>query len=163
MQIRCIVEQDYSQVRQLRLAALQDSPDSFADSLRSTRDKPTQYWKELTKSLCKEHVMFILEQDGELVGSIYGLSDSINEKTGRVAGMWVSPSYRRRGFGKSLLMQVASWARSSGFNEMRLWAPAKKPRVIEFYQSNGFELTGNRQQTPKPNLQIVEMKRVFVV
>jgi len=69
MQIRCIVEQDYKQVRELRLAALQDSPDSFADSLRVTQDKPTQYWMELTKSLCNEHVMFILEQDRKLVGS----------------------------------------------------------------------------------------------
>jgi len=46
---------------------------------------------------------------------------------------------------------------------MRLWAPSKKPRTIEFYRSNGFELTGIRQETLNPKLEVVEMKRVFVV
>jgi len=161
MQIRRAVEKDYSLVRELRLAALLDSPDSFADSLQDTQAKTTQYWVALTKSLCTEHVMFILEDDGELAGSVYGLSDSSNENVGRVAGMWVSSAYRGKGFGKALLLQIVHWADSHEFQEVRLWAPARKTKIIRFYTSNGFELTGLRQQTLNPKLEIVEMKQAL--
>jgi len=92
----------------LRLAALQDSPNSFADSLQDTQEIPIQYWIELAASLYKEHVMFVLEEDEELVGFVYGLSDLNNETIGRVAGMWVSSSARGRYFGTALLQQVVS-------------------------------------------------------
>jgi len=161
MQIRRVNESDYDQVRELRIAALRDSPNSFADTLEDTQAKPTQNWIELTQSLCNEHIMFILDTEGVSVGSVYGLADSHDEKVGRVAGMWVSCRYRKRGFGKALLQQLLSWAKTRRFIEMRLWAPSNDSKINEFYESSGFALTGVRQQTSKPDLEIVEMKRML--
>jgi len=163
MHIRRIVEKDHVRVRELRLAALQDSPNSFADSYQDTLGKPAQYWVDLTKALCEKHVMFIAEEDGEPIGSTYGLRDSSDEKVGRVAGMWVCSAYRARGFGKALLQHVVSWAEYVGFQEVRLWAPAKNANVLAFYHNAGFKLTGIRQQSANPKLAIVEMKRLFGV
>jgi len=161
MRIKPTSEVDYHLVRELKLVALRDAPDSFADSLQDTESKPKEYWVELAKSFCEEHIMLVLEEEGKFVGSVYGLSDSNDENVGRVAGLWVYSPYRGRGFGKALLTQVVSWAYARKFQEVRLWAPAKNSNVLGFYHSDGFELTGVRQQTPNPNLEIVEMKRTL--
>lgn len=146
--------------RDLALRALQDSPDSFGETLDEARARPWSYWEQLTQSVTdpNRHVMFLACEGEDVCGSTYGLLDRERSDTGRVGGMWVDPSWQRRGIGWSLLQAVFDWARRCGLSRLELWAPAHIPAAISLYRRAGFEKTGHRRPLPSnSSLEIIEM------
>ena len=145
MKIRNVSDADHRLVRDLRLAALRDSPGSFGESEREASQKTESYWRDLTHSLTSTHVMFVAEIDGEAHGSVYGLRDTVRSDGARVAGMWVESSHRRRGLGRALLRAVVQWARAQEFAALRLWVPENSPAACALYSGLGFCLHGDDQ------------------
>jgi GNAT superfamily N-acetyltransferase len=147
--------------RDLRLRALSDSPDSFGEEFADMAVRPNSYWDDLTCSVTEpgRHVMFLACEDERVLGTTYGLLDRDRSDAGRVGGMWVDPTWRRRGVGRALLQEVFRWARERGLRRLGLWAPAHSPAAISLYRRAGFRETGNRRPLPmNPSLQIVEME-----
>ena len=142
MLIRTIAEFEHALVRDLRLAAVRDAPSCFAESEPEVSAKPESYWQDLTRALTSTHVMFVAETDGVPRGSVYGLPDNNNPGGGRVGGMWVDSSYRRRGLGRELLQGVENWAREQGFSTIRLWVPTHSAEACGLYSGFGFAFTG---------------------
>lgn len=64
-------------MRELRIAALRDSPESFAASAGDAAARPISYWIDLTESLVEKNVMFLIEIDDKPRGSVYGLTTGI--------------------------------------------------------------------------------------
>src|SRR5262249_12003664 len=102
--------------RDIRLRALRDAPDSFAETAAEAEARPASYWEELTRSVTEpgRHVMFLACEGDAIHGSTYGLRDPENGDAGRVGGTWVAASRRRQGVGKALLQAVFFWARERG-------------------------------------------------
>ena len=142
MQIRTIKQSEHTLIRELRLAALQDAPDSFAESAQDVSLLPESYWIELARSLTSKHVMFIAELDGNECGSVYGIRDENDPYGARVGGMWVATTCRRRGVGTALLAAVIEWSKTEGLSTVRLWVPASGNHAQSLYSNNGFALTG---------------------
>jgi len=132
--------------REIRLRALRDAPDSFADTAAETEARAPSYWEDLTRSVTQHgrHVMFLACEDTVVYGSVYGLRDPESADTGRVGGMWVDPACRRKGIGTALLHAVITWARNEGFSRMRLWAPVVAVGALALYRQAGFNDTVNR-------------------
>jgi GNAT superfamily N-acetyltransferase len=126
--------------RDLRLRALSDSPDSFGEAFADVATRPSSYWDDLTRSVTepKRNVMFLACEDEHVLGSTYGLLDRERSDAGRVGGMWVEPTWRRRGVGRALLQEVFSWAHDRGLTRLGLWAPAHSPAAISLYRRAGF-------------------------
>src|SRR5262245_9969845 len=99
MLVRALRPDEIDLHRTVRLDALQDSPASFGEAFADVAARPTAYWEELTRSVTdpERHVMFLACDGGEVLGCVYGLMDRDHEGHGRVGGMWVAPSARRRG------------------------------------------------------------------
>jgi GNAT superfamily N-acetyltransferase len=148
--------------RELRLRALQDSPDSFAETFAEAFARPPEYWEALTRSVTAPdpQVMLLAGHGADVVGSAYGLLDRAQAGAGRVGGMWVAPAWRRRGVGRALLAGVIDWARECGLGRLGLWAPAHSPAAIALYAGAGFRETGERRSIPtNPSRWIVAMER----
>jgi GNAT superfamily N-acetyltransferase len=148
--------------RDLRLRALQDSPDSFGETFAAAAAQPLDHWEALTRSVTgpSSQVMLLACQDEDVVGSVYGLLDRAQADAGRVGGMWVAPTCRRRGVGRALLEGVVDWARERGLERLGLWAPAHSPAAIALYTHAGFRETGERRPLPtNPSRWIVAMER----
>lgn len=148
--------------RDLRLRALQDSPDSFGETFEAAAAQPLDHWESLTRSVAEPsaQVMLLACQDDDVVGSAYGLLDRARADAGRVGGMWVAPAWRRRGVGGVLLQGVVDWARERGLSRLGLWAPAHSPAAIALYTRAGFRETGERRPVPtNPSRWIVAMER----
>ncbi len=146
--------------RDLRLRALCEAPDSFAEAFADAAARPTSYWEDLTRSVTDpgRHVMFLACEGEHVLGSTYGLLDQGRSGAGRVGGMWVEPAWRHRGVGRALLQEVFGWARERGLSRLGLWAPAHSPTAIALYAQAGFRETGKRGSLPtNHSLQIVEM------
>jgi GNAT superfamily N-acetyltransferase len=148
--------------RDLRLCALRDSPDSFADSATDVEAKPFSYWETLTRSVTepRRHVMYLACDGDNNLGSIYGLRDSERRDMAGVGGMWVTPSHRRNGIGRALLEAALSWAYMHGFKHVDLWAPSANVAALALYQQAGFRETGRRRTLPTNDaIVIVELVR----
>ena len=83
--------------RELRLRTLRDAPDSFGETFAEAESQPLSYWENLTSSVTEpgQHVMILVCDDEEVLGSTYGLLDRERSDSGRVGGMWIEPSSRR--------------------------------------------------------------------
>ena len=147
--------------RDVRLRALRDAPDSFGETLADATARPPSYWEDLTRSVTEpgRHVMFLVCEQDRVHGSVYGLLDRERADLGRVGGMWVEPTWRRRGAGRALLQAVSDWARERSFRCLGLWAPGHSEAALALYRQAGFRDTGNRRALPSnPALHVVEME-----
>ena len=74
--------------RELRLRALKDAPDAFADSLSATENRPQEYWQKMAASLTppSKQRMFIAADRGKYYGFVFATLDREHEETGRIRG-----------------------------------------------------------------------------
>jgi GNAT superfamily N-acetyltransferase len=161
VRIRKLEPHEISLHRDLRLCALRDSPDSFAETATDAEARPFSYWETLTRSVTEpnRHVMYLACDGDDIFGSTYGLRDSESNDMARIGGMWVAPLHRRHGIGRALLEAVRSWAREHGFKRMGLWAPSENAAALALYQQAGFRQTGRRRPLPtNAMLEIVELE-----
>lgn len=150
MKIRKLGPHEISLHRDLRLCALRDSPDSFAEMATDAEARPLSYWEALTRSVTEpdRHVMYLACEGNDVFGSTYGLRDSEGGDMARIGGMWVAPLHRRNGIGRVLLESVLSWSREHGFKRVGLWAPSANAAALALYQHAGFRQTGRRRPLP---------------
>jgi ribosomal protein S18 acetylase RimI-like enzyme len=149
--------------RDVRLRALREAADAFADTFADAVARPMSYWDELTRSVTApdRHAMFLACAGDSVVGSAYGLCDPEESRAGRVGGMWVDPEWRRRGIGTALLQTVLAWARERGFTRLGLWAPAHRPEALALYRGARFVETGRRRSmSSNSDREIIEMESV---
>lgn len=161
MRLRKLEPHESSLLRELRLRALQDAPDSFRDTYAGVAAQPPSYWEDLTRSVTKpgSNAMFLACEGGEAVGSAFALVDGARSRTGRVGGMWVAPGWRRQGIGEALLQEVIGWARERDFERLMLWCVANAAGAGALYRKAGFTETGIQQPLSDVSpLRVVEMQ-----
>jgi len=63
---------------------------------------------------------------------------------GIIQEFYVMPEYRSREVGKSLIQEIVEFAKQQKWKRLELCTPPVPEfnRTVEFYQSNGFEITG---------------------
>ncbi|HEY9629515.1 MAG TPA: GNAT family N-acetyltransferase [Coleofasciculaceae cyanobacterium] len=165
MHIRTLQPHEASLFREVRLRALADSPNAFAETLQQAQTQPQTYWEMLTHSLSQpnSHVMFLAEQAGLVVGFTFGLVDRQDSKTGHLGGMWVDPTCRAQGIGSALIAEVLTWAQQRSQTKLELWVTEGNVKAMGLYKKVGFVDTGKRDVLPSnPALQIIQMSlRIF--
>lgn len=110
-------------------------PERFEEEMRTNGIKTQKYWVA-TKSK-KSHD----------VAGITGL-ETKNADLDDVAWLgWfgVTPKYRGKGYGRSLLKKTISKARGIGFDRLRLWTTTAPTEIAaqDMYEEFGFRLTGD--------------------
>jgi GNAT superfamily N-acetyltransferase len=144
-----------------RVIALGDAPDSFGETFTEAAVRPISYWEELTRSVTEpgRDVMFLACEGNDVLGSAYGILDRACSDAGRVGGVWVGRTWRRRGVGRALLEEVISWGRERRLRRLGLWAPVHNPAAIALYARAGFRNTGDqRRLQTNPMLSIIAME-----
>lgn len=164
MQTERLLPGEWQLHRDIRLRALQASPDSFGESHADVAARDEVYWLELTRSVTEpgRHVMFLAREGTRVVGTVYGLRVAQDVRLGRIGGMWVEPGSRRNGVGRALLQSVMGWAREVGFERMALWAPLHSEAAMALYRHAGFVETGVQEPLDSnPALRITAMEVVL--
>src|SRR5579859_2143547 len=83
--------------RDIRLQAIQDSPQAFGSSLAETLAQPDTYWEERGKSgaVGQENVVFVAEDVDRWVGVVAGfVRNATAMRSVDLVSMWVHPGYR---------------------------------------------------------------------
>jgi GNAT superfamily N-acetyltransferase len=151
--VRRLVPDDWETQRDLRLAALADSPSAFVTTLEQARQAPEQQWRDRIEN--SPH--FVAYVDGEPAGMAVGYVD---EGQGHVVGVWVAPPARGSGAIEALLDATSEWAAGAGLERLRLWVVDTNDRARRAYERYGFSATGRAQPVPgRPEQTELEMVR----
>lgn len=122
-------------LRELRLAALTDSPRAFGASYDHERDHDDQHWV----ATARRFAWFVAWVDEEPVGLAAGSGSfdcQVSERD--LVSMWVVPAYRRQGVAAALVGAVCEWAAAQGAVAVTLWVIDGNGNAATAYQRFGF-------------------------
>jgi ribosomal protein S18 acetylase RimI-like enzyme len=141
--VRRIRPEEWARLRDLRLAALLESPEAFSTQHAEERLRPEAYWQERARREAgsREAATWVAELPG---GRWVGMAVlRAAEGAWHLNSLWVAPDARRSGIGRRLVLAVAEAAeeREPGA-VLHLDVNAALTPALELYRSLGFLDTG---------------------
>jgi ribosomal protein S18 acetylase RimI-like enzyme len=148
--VRALVEDDWATYRQLRLAALTESPDAFVSTVAEEQELDEDFWRlrmrRSTRLLAEREeqpvgvvslgtAKPIVDVDGD---SGETTTREVSDQIAELFAMWVEPSARGTGVAWRLVDAAAAEARSQGRSHVMLWVSVDNGRAVAFYSSYGF-------------------------
>ncbi|MEO5588739.1 MAG: GNAT family N-acetyltransferase [Gemmatimonadaceae bacterium] len=140
MVVRRLRSEEVDLLRSVRLAALEDSPDAFGETLEGARsaDWPA---RAIDGAAFSDRAVFVAVIGVRPVGMVFVKCASPPEPA-FLGGMWVKPQFRRRGVGCSLVQRGLDFLSSAGQAEVSLWVTRAHVDIFAFYRALGFRATG---------------------
>lgn len=154
--VRRLTPGDTEIFRTVRLAALQDSPDAFGESLAVARESD---WSARTASGSSftDRGVFLALAGQQAVGMVFVRGEA-PPSPAFLGGMWVHPLFRRHGVGRALVVHGLTFLRSIGQRRVSLWVASAHSEVLSFYRTLGFRETGaTDSSSPGSPLTIAEL------
>jgi ribosomal protein S18 acetylase RimI-like enzyme len=135
--------------REVRLAALTDSPEAFSSTVERELGFPERLWRDRLGA----NVTMLAWLDDRPVGTVTVLDTDVAPTHGftgawHLVAMWVNPSARRLGIGAQLVSAALEAARSGGAPALLLWVVETNDRARSLYERLGFAATGIREAYP---------------
>jgi len=134
--------------RQVRLRALQNSPEAFSSTYAREAAFDDAAWARRVERWSGEQGIGFLAIDG---AQPRGLAGALLEEPGhaQLVSMWTAPEYRQRGVGRLLVEAVTGWAVTRGLPQLTLMVTSCNDPAMRFYERLGFTRTGRTK--PYPN------------
>jgi ribosomal protein S18 acetylase RimI-like enzyme len=148
VEIRRLRPAEWAAVREVRLAALAESPGAFFSTLELEQAFDEAEWR---RRLAETAYFGAWEGRPEprLTGMVAAFPEARTD--GAPAGgswhlvaMWVSPARRGQGIADRLVAAVCDLARARGAARVALWVADANPRARALYRRHGFRPSGER-------------------
>jgi GNAT superfamily N-acetyltransferase len=136
-------EGDWERVKNVRLAALAESPSAFGSTLAEEREYDEADWRDW----CRDTATFLAFQDGAPIGIAAGVTGTSRDERKLIA-MWLHPGHRGRGVSAALLAAVRNWALHDGATTLMLWVTRSNHAAGKLYRRAGFVETGASKPLP---------------
>ena len=146
-----VTEDDWRDLKEIRLAALAEAPGAFGSTLRREQDLTEAHWRTWARSA----EMFIARAGGSPVGMAAGVPGRSDAERKLVA-MWVDPGWRGREVAGRLMSAVIGWAGSEGAARVTLWVAQGNDSARRFYAGRGFVFTGNSKPLPSNPVRCID-------
>jgi ribosomal protein S18 acetylase RimI-like enzyme len=157
--VRALEENDWHDYREIRLAALQESPQAFLATYGETATQPEQYWRNC---MVRAHQL-LAERDGVplgvvSVGPIEGAPQSAD-----LRDLWVVPEARNTGIASRLVQAAVDQAIRDGCTKLYYWVSTENGRAIGFASNAGFRVTSERRTTRVESREFGDQEIAFVL
>ena len=134
----------------VRLQALQDSPTAFGSTYAKESRFSDADWRQRAADWNSDRSVGYLALDLEMpCGIVASFLDELDPRKACLISMWVAPTHRRSGVGRTLIDAVRTWAGTRGARSLHLTVTNNNLAAIGFYKQDGFAMTGNTE--PYPN------------
>jgi len=160
--IRRIRPEDAQAWRDVRLRALQDTPEAFGSTYVETLARPPDHWTDRAAASAtgNESAIFLADGGDQLLGLVGGYCPTGENEPPELISMWVDPAARGTRLAERHVNQVVDWASLAGATRLNLWVTETNARAHRFYERCGFVDTGTRQPLPSnPSLAEIQMSR----
>ncbi|HOO77525.1 MAG TPA: GNAT family N-acetyltransferase [bacterium] len=139
--VRGIRLEDWELVKAVRLAALRDSPEAFAETYAESLARPDGFWRDRAQRSARGEsaITFLAFAGDEPAGMAVGLADETGLSAAYLAAVWVAPPFRGTGPAASLVAAVAGWAQSRGAAVLFAGVRRRYSRAEGFYRKIGFD------------------------
>ena len=137
MDVRVLGGDDWRGWREIRLAALRESPEAFGSTYARERDFGEDQWRSRLED--PSAVSVLASAAERSVGMAAGFQDLPGFL--HVVAMWVAPTWRGRGVSHALLAQIESWADARG-RRLHLDVSITNLAARHSYERFGFVATG---------------------
>ena len=144
----------WARVRDIRLRALAEAPDTFGTLLAEERERRLESWRARLEA--PTNATFLASRAHVDIGLV---TCAPYEGTAGLFGMWVDPAARKMGVGRALVSTVIEWARRQGHASIRLDVADANDAAIRLYESCGFQPNGNTSTLPPPREHVREHQR----
>lgn len=144
VQIRQVRSDEWRAWRDLRIRALADAPDSFAETLEAARARDELAWRSFVAA-APERLCLVAERDGVAVGMCVIVIASEDQRQANLYAMWVAPEARGAGVGGALVDRALAWSRARAALEVTLRVSDRQVAARRLYEKRGFCATGERQ------------------
>jgi GNAT superfamily N-acetyltransferase len=148
--VRRIRPDEADSLRNVRLAALADSPSAFGSTYAGESSLTAKNWADraLAGSAGSERATFFAVADDDIVGLVGGLRPEPTSPRVELVSMWTHPIVRRSGVGRLLVKAVLDWARTCDAQAVQLWVTRGNVGAESLYRVMGFVETGDYQPLP---------------
>ena len=160
--VRVLGEDDWQEYREVRLLALQESPQSFIAKYADEAAEDEKFWRDRMN----RSVRFLALRDNDdrqPLGIVSLGAYSEEEKIGDLFGLYVVPDNRNTGVSWNLVKEAADRAAKLGYHQIYYWAGTENGRAIAFAVNFGFRPTGNRRPTRVVNEEFGEEEVAMVL
>ena len=159
--IEPVTPANISAFKEVRLRALQDSPEAFGSTYAREAAFSDSEWLQRAKRWNGEMgIGFLAMDDGAPCGIAGAFLNEDDRTRALLVSMWTAPAHRRRAIGRRLVDQVLEWARRRNATTLLLMVTSSNDPAIRFYETLGFTRTGKTQPYPNdPALIEYEMSR----
>ncbi|MCX3061330.1 GNAT family N-acetyltransferase [Streptomyces beihaiensis] len=164
-EIRPVRPDEWREVRELRLASLQDpaAPIAFMETYEQALTRPDEFWQ--ARANRSSHGMTALQfvaaarHDGRWLGSVVVLveepgaadifGETVKERQAQLVGVYVRPEARGSGVTRGLFAEATEWALAlDGVERVRLFVHEDNERAEKAYRRFGFVPTGHAVANP---------------
>jgi len=143
--IRELLPGDWCLYRDLRLAALSDSPDAFGGTLSAEQGRPPAMWQDRLQAarISGLDLPLVAHSNARPAGLVWAKVDGSQHGVINVFQMWVAAEHRGQGIGRALLGRIAGWARQEGARELQLGVACGDSPAMRLYLNTGFRPFGH--------------------
>jgi dihydropteroate synthase len=142
--VRRLRPEDWRIWRELRLRALADAPDAFAETLAQAQARDDEGWRELFTAR-PDVAPFVAECAGAPAGMALAVIDPDDPARANLYAMWVAPEARGRGLGRALVDAALRWTRGRAALELSLRIADGNEPARALYTGRGFRDTGEQR------------------
>jgi GNAT superfamily N-acetyltransferase len=160
--VRRLGEDDWAALRQVRLRALLDAPESFYTTYQDSVALLEADWRGRLRATDK--VTLLAAVDDQPAGMVTGVpagEDECDPDAALMLAMWVSPESRGRGVADALTIELLTWSREQSFKRLLLWVYDAAPRAAAFYRRAGFLPTGRTETFGNPDRRLTLMSQTL--
>jgi GNAT superfamily N-acetyltransferase len=138
--VRKFQEAEFSSYRNLRLSALEESPDAFGSTLGAEQLRTTEEWASRLQGGCNSGLdLPLIGQVGTTAaGLAWGKVDRSDRTIVHLFQMWVAPEFRGRGIARLLLRTIVAWTASLEARSVHLGVASAESSAMRLYVSEGF-------------------------
>ncbi len=154
--VRRVEPDDWRRYREVRLAALAESPAMFG----STTAREVAFDEGVWRQRAARPATFIASRGGADIGmaGVYEV-----DGTWHVMGMWIAPEARGSGVVASLIEACESVVCAAGATTVALSVMEDNPRGLAAYTRLGYEPTGEREHVREDRDQLLMVKALPAV
>ena len=140
--VKVLGEEDWRVYRDIRLAALQESPEAFVATREQEEAFDEQSWRERVGWSWR----LVAERDGAPLGVVsVGHDGDSHAGTAELFGLWVTPAARGSGVAWKLVEAGADQALRDGRSHLSYWVGTDNGRAVAFASGIGFRPTSDRR------------------
>lgn len=145
--VRVLTEDQWSEYRSIRLAALKEAPGAYTSSYQDEIDHDERQWRA-----CMLRARRLLaEREGSPAGVASVGPSRADDFTADVFGLWVEPSSRNTGVAWRLVEAAEQQALENGWIHLDYWVGTQNGRAIGFATNCGFRVTSRRRAARVPS------------